>query len=59
MRLRLVLRLLAVAAVLLCLPMAVVLLGLAAVPLDPQASRDPLAMGGGAPVAVVAVATWR
>jgi hypothetical protein len=56
-RLRLVLQLLAVAALLLCLPMAVVLLGLAAVALDPQASRDPPAMGGGAPVAVVAMAT--
>jgi hypothetical protein len=45
-RLRLVPWLLAVAAVLLCLPMAVVLLGLAAVPLDPQATRDPPATGG-------------
>ncbi len=52
-------QLLAVDALLLCLPMAVVPLGLAAVPLDSQASRDPPAMGGGAPVAVVAVATWR
>jgi hypothetical protein len=58
-RLRLVLQLLAVAALLLCLPMVVVPLGLAAVPLDLQASRDAPAMGGGAPVAVVAVATWR
>jgi hypothetical protein len=39
--------------------MAVVPLGLAVVLLDPQASQDPPAMGGGAPVAVVAMATWR
>jgi hypothetical protein len=58
-RLHLVAQLLVVAALLLCLPMAVVPLVLAAVPLDPQASWDPPAMGGGAPVVVVAVATWR
>jgi hypothetical protein len=52
-------RLLAVAVLLLCLLMAVVPLGLAVVPLDLQASWDLLAMGGGALVAVVAVAKWR
>jgi hypothetical protein len=39
--------------------MVVVPLGLAVVPLDPQVSWDPPAMDRGAPVAVVAVATWR
>ncbi len=47
--------LLAMAELLLCLPLAVVPLGLAAVQ-GPQASRDPPAMGGVVPVTVAAVA---
>jgi hypothetical protein len=57
-RLRLVPWLLAVATLLLRLPMAVVPLGLAAV-LGPQASRDPPSTGREAPVMAVAVAMRR